>query len=100
MISKEEIQGLALLARIEVGEGEMAALQGDISDILAYVGQISALGVGGAEKTASKNHNVLRPDTVREAGDPLADKRDAMLAGLPAREGDFVVVRKIIQKDA
>lgn len=98
MLSKEEIKNLAELSRLEVNDEEVASLQKDISNILEYVGQVSAVSTG-EEKFAGENRNVLRPDVPRDEGDPLAEKREQLLAALPRREGDFAVVRKIIQKD-
>ncbi len=97
MISKEEVQKLAELARLEISEGEVEALQKDISKILDYVGQVSA--VPALEGRDSSVQNVMRPDTPREENDPLAHTRDAILAELPKREGDYALVRKIISKD-
>ena len=43
--------------------------------------------------------NVMREDAPRGEEDPLAGKEEALRAAFPSREGDFNVVRKIIQKD-
>lgn len=99
MISKEEVQKLAELARLELGSDEVASLQKEISNILDYVGQISAVSVDETAPTPGNNRNVMRADEPRTAGDMLSDKRDALLAALPKREGDYALVRKIIQKD-
>lgn len=98
MISKEEIQNLAELARLTLSEEEIASLQKDISNILEYVGQVSVVPLQGAE-VVDVNHNVMRADTPRGANDPLEGKRESLLRALPKREGDYNVVRKIIQKD-
>jgi aspartyl-tRNA(Asn)/glutamyl-tRNA(Gln) amidotransferase subunit C len=97
MISKEEVQELAELARLEISAAEVEALQKDISGILEYVGQVGA-GAGGEGQGHSPLQNVLREDTLRESSDPLAGSRDALLEALPAREGGSAVVRKIIEK--
>ena len=96
MISSEEIQQLAELARLSLTGGEIAALQKDISDILDYVGQVSAASVS-TSKTKPGLRNVLREDTERTDA-LLSGKRDALLKALPKREGDYAVVRKIIEK--
>lgn len=98
MISKEEVQGLAALARLKLGEAEAAALQKDISNILDYVGQVAAVSAG-KEKTSPPNRNVMRADEPRGADDALAGKEEALRAAFPKREGDYNVVRKILQKD-
>jgi aspartyl-tRNA(Asn)/glutamyl-tRNA(Gln) amidotransferase subunit C len=94
MISREEILNLATLARLKLTENEVVALQKDISSILDYVGQVSAVEVGG-EKETPLNHNVMREDV------PSATlgAREELLKAFPIREGDYNVVRKIIQKD-
>ena len=105
MISKEEIGSLAELARLKLTDEEVVGLQTDISNILDYVGQVSAVSQGdtltpGLSKVSPLiPHNVMREDMPREGSDPLAGKEEALRAAFPKREGDYNVVRKIIQKD-
>jgi aspartyl/glutamyl-tRNA(Asn/Gln) amidotransferase C subunit len=102
MLTKEEIDNLATLARLELSDTEKADLQTDISNILEYVGQLSSASVGGDEeniKVAGIVHNVMREDVVRDAGDTMAGKESAVKEAFPKREGEYNVVRKIIQKD-
>lgn len=99
MISKEEIQNLATLARLKLDESEIASLQKDVSNILGYVGQVSAVNAVTKGPSVSVLHNRMREDTLRQAGDPLFGKEDALRKQFPTREGDYNVVRKIIQKD-
>lgn len=98
MISREEIQKLAELARLKLTESEEISLQKDISNILEYVGQVSATAVSGGGVSYTPLSNVMRADSVRDAHDPLAAKREALLEALPRREGDYAAVRKIIEK--
>lgn len=97
MISKEDVQKLAELARLELSGAEVAALQSDMSKILDYVGQVAA--AGEAEYIRPEHRNVMRDDTPWTPTDTMAGKRDAILSELPKREGNYNVVRKIIQKD-
>src|SRR5258708_1627406 len=102
MISKEEVQNLATLARLELSSTEVESLQKDISNILEYVGQVSAVSLkDGALPQVPFNqpHNVLRNDAPRDAGDVMAGKEEKIKEAFPKREGDYNVVRKIIQKD-
>lgn len=98
MVSKEEIENLASLARLKLHDEEVGALQKDISNILEYVGQVSVASLD-AKKEAPYLRNVLREDMARGERDLLAGKREALLAQLPKEEGGYNVVRKIIQKD-
>ena len=110
MISKEEVHNLAALARLDLSEVEVEGLQKDISNILEYVGQVSAISVDtdkgsdltpGLSKTLplTQPDNVLRVDAARDAGDTMAGKEERVKDAFPKREGNYNVVRKIIQKD-
>lgn len=96
MISREEVLTLATLARLQLSEEEVASLQKDISSILEYVGQVS--GAAGERGPQPLHRNALREDTPREAGHLLHEKEEGLRAAFPEREGDFNVVRKIIEK--
>jgi aspartyl-tRNA(Asn)/glutamyl-tRNA(Gln) amidotransferase subunit C len=98
MISKEEIEKLAQLARLEVSSGEIESLQKDISNILDYIGQVSAVSAGEV-KEVGVIHNVMRDDLPRTENDTLADKEKALVSAFPKSEKGYNVVRKIIQKD-
>ena len=94
MLSREEILNLAALARLKLGEGEVESLQKDISNILEYVGQVSAVSVK-SEQGSTLLKNVMREDV------PAATlgKREELIKAFPKEENGYNVVRKIIQKD-
>lgn len=98
MISKEEVQHLAELARLKLTDAEIEGLQKDISSILDYVGQVSAIS-DNDQKAAPVLCNVMREDVPHEPGDIVAGKEEAVRSAFPKREGQYNVVRKIIQKD-
>jgi aspartyl/glutamyl-tRNA(Asn/Gln) amidotransferase C subunit len=101
MISKEDIEGLANLARLKLKDGEAQALEADINSILAYVGQISSAKIATDSLQGDRRgvYNVMREDAPREATDPLLHKEAAIIAQFPKSENNYNVVRKIIQKD-
>jgi len=94
MISIDDIRNLAQLARLKLSAAEEENLQKDISNILDYVGQVSAVDTS-AEREVPSLCNVMRDDVPT----PTLGKRDALLAAFPERRGDFDVVRKILEKD-
>jgi aspartyl-tRNA(Asn)/glutamyl-tRNA(Gln) amidotransferase subunit C len=98
MISKEEVLHLAELARLKLSDAEVEGLQKDISSILDYVGQVAAVS-GDDAMTAPLVRNIMRDDTPRTAYDIVAGKEESLRAAFPKREGQYNVVRKIIQKD-
>lgn len=111
MISREDIEGLAALSRLKLTDAEIANLQKDISDIVGYVEAVSqveipsAVGADGpahaAASIAPQHRNIMREDVLRtgESAARLAGKEEQVRAAFPTRQGDFNVVRKIIQKD-
>lgn len=99
MVSKEDIKNLAELARLELSESEVVGLQKDISNILEYVGQVSAAAGESAQEVPS-SRNVMRADSPRGENDPLLGKEETLRAAFPKREGDYNVVRKIIDKQS
>jgi len=109
MISKQDIQDLAELARLQVDDREVEALQKDMAGILEYVETVSAveipnistnMGVSTIEQMdPGAPRNVMRDDTPRKEGDPLWAKEEALRQAFPTREGGYNVVRQIIQKD-
>lgn len=100
MISKEEIQKLAELARIEIKDGEMESLRNEIDAILDYVGQVRSVA-GGRDSVFSPNRkkaiggviNVMRDDTDPTASGTYSKE---LIAEFPNREGDYLKVKKIL----
>lgn len=90
---------MAALARLELADAEKESLQKDISNILEYVGQVSAVSIEGVEPKAPELRNVMRDDIERAVADPMAGKEEKVKEAFPKREGQYNVVRKIIQKD-
>lgn len=88
-----DVRYVAGLARIFLSAEETAKLQGQLNDILAFVGELKQLDVGGVAATdvATDARNAWREDT------PAAGlARAAALASAPlARHGQFVVPKVI-----
>jgi aspartyl/glutamyl-tRNA(Asn/Gln) amidotransferase C subunit len=99
MISKDEVLNLAGLARLKLTEGEVESLQKDISSILDYVGQVSAAPIETRTDQKPEPRNIMREDSPRDERDTMAHKEESLRAAFPTREGNYNVVRKIIQKD-
>ena len=90
---------MATLARLKLSEAELESLQKDVSSILTYVGQVSAVSTDATGPEVPLHHNTMRKDEPRDPQDPLAEKEESIRAQFPTREGDFNAVRKILQKD-
>lgn len=101
MISREEIQNLAELARLKLKEEEIAPLQRDISAILEYVEAVSTAKIPSGS-TARGEIGIVLKNVMREDVPQAVSKemRENLLAAVPRREGDYVVVRKVIDKQS
>ncbi len=95
MITKEDIQNLADLARIEVAEGEAERLRSSMESILNYVSEVRE--VSGEEMVNMVEAGALR-NVFREDGEPHAASQytEGVLANAPSSEAGFVKVKKIL----
>lgn len=93
MISREDVQKLASLARIKLTAEEEERFAKDMESILGYVTQIQAVSGTVETKGTEKVKNVLREDT-----DPHESgiHTEVILHEAPQREGDYVKVKKIL----
>ena len=93
-ISKEQVERVAKLARLEVSEDEKTVFARQLSSILTYIDQLKELDTAGVEPTATvlPTDNVFREDEVR----PSLTQEQA-LANAPEQADGFFRVPKIIE---
>ena len=91
-ITKEQIEHLAKLARIELLQGEAENLTKEADSILGYVGQITEIS-GDIKKEVPKLRNVMRDDVVTNDQGEYTEK---LLNNAPSREGNYLKVKKIL----
>jgi aspartyl-tRNA(Asn)/glutamyl-tRNA(Gln) amidotransferase subunit C len=93
-ISKEQVEHVARLARLEVSEDEKAMFARQLSGILTYMDQLKELETKGVEPTATvlPTDNVFRDDDVR----PSLPQEKA-LANAPDQADGFFRVPKILE---
>ena len=93
MISKDDVQKLAKLARIKIETGEEERLASDMDNILAYVTQIKdvsgTLEIRGKEKVK----NALREDSSPHEPGIFSEE---LIAEAPKKEGRYFKVKKIL----
>ena len=89
-----DVRYVAGLARMALSDAEAAQLQGQLDDILAFVGELKQLDVSGVEATdvATEARNAWRED-VPEPG--LA--RDVALTNAPLARHEQFAVPKVIE---
>ena len=98
-VSPETVAKIAMLARIKLGEGDLAAMVPELNGILAWVEQLGEVDVTGvAPMTAViPNHLRLRDDVIGAIPETAGNVRDAVLANAPAAEHGFFGVPKVIE---
>jgi aspartyl-tRNA(Asn)/glutamyl-tRNA(Gln) amidotransferase subunit C len=91
MISREQVEHVARLARLQFSEDELTRLQPELSKIIQYVEQLSELDLSGLQPTshAVPLKNVLRVD------EPVRGltQEEAVRNGPQVERGQFVVPR-------
>ncbi|MCW5943115.1 MAG: Asp-tRNA(Asn)/Glu-tRNA(Gln) amidotransferase subunit GatC [Fimbriimonadaceae bacterium] len=93
-ISLDEVRHVARLARLDLDEAEMLALQGELNALIGHFTDIQNVNVTGVEPTshAVNMNNVWAED---EADDPFA--RDSALRNAPMSRAGLFVVPTIIE---
>lgn len=93
-ISKEEVEKMAHLARLEIDDALKETLSGQLSHILDYIDKLKDVNVEGVMPSsgAAFLNNVLRQDQVKTSPGP-----GVTLANAPEREDDFYTVPRIVK---
>ncbi|MDD5068141.1 MAG: Asp-tRNA(Asn)/Glu-tRNA(Gln) amidotransferase subunit GatC [Candidatus Pacebacteria bacterium] len=93
MISTQDIEKLANLARIELKDDEKAVLAKEIDGILGYIDEIKTAGSKDIVRAKEPVRNVFRDD--KDAHESGAHT-DALVAEFPRKEGNYLKVKKIL----
>jgi len=93
-LERSDVEKIAHLARLAVGEEQLERVAGDLSRILDLVEQMGRVDTEGVTPMAHPLHMAqrLRADTVTEA-----DQRDYVQRIAPATEGGLYLVPKVIE---
>jgi aspartyl-tRNA(Asn)/glutamyl-tRNA(Gln) amidotransferase subunit C len=94
IISRADIEKVAVLARIRLDDEQIPALENDLSNILSLVDQLSAANTDNVEPLAHPLDAVqrLRADEVTES-----NQREAFQAIAPATENGLYLVPRVIE---
>lgn len=93
-VDSATVRRIARLARVAVGDEEVARLEGELNSILEWVEQLGELDTDGVEPMTSVIPMEMkkRVDVVTDGG--IADK---IVANAPATEDSFFVVPKVVE---
>ena len=92
-VSRDDVEYVARLARIELTEEEKNTLTSQLNSILGHIEKLSELDTEGVEPTfhVFDVRNVFREDQVRPSL-----PTEEILKNAPVRDGNFFKVPKII----
>ncbi|MEW6213961.1 MAG: Asp-tRNA(Asn)/Glu-tRNA(Gln) amidotransferase subunit GatC [Nitrospirota bacterium] len=93
-ISKEEVEHIAILARLSLSEEEKELFGSQLSSILSYIEKLNELDTEGIEPTSHvlSLSNVMRDDILR-----LSIPKEDALMNAPDHTDKFYRVPKIIE---
>jgi aspartyl-tRNA(Asn)/glutamyl-tRNA(Gln) amidotransferase subunit C len=93
-LAREEVQRVAMLARLRLTPEEEERLTAQLDNILHYVGKLNELDTSGIEPFA---HAVDMTIPMREDVVTNEPNAELLLANAPAQENSFFQVPKIIE---
>ena len=94
MLTLDEVRRIADLARIEVPEGEIAALQQQLNGIFGLIEQMRAVDTAGVEPMA---HAIDLTQRLREDAVTEEDRHALYQEGAPQVEAGLYLVPKVIE---
>lgn len=94
-ISTSDVKKLAVLSALDLTDGELASMQAELSEILAYVEQLQGVDTEGVTPTYEVHglETVTRDDAVIEYG----ISRDDLLKNAPRQRDGLVVVPRVLE---
>ena len=95
MISKQEVQHIAKLARLGLTDKEIGKFQSELATILGYVGKLKQADVSKVLPTTHPHflENVIRGDKVEKQNLKRADRLVEMA---PEKKGRYVKVKSVL----
>ena len=91
MLDTKALKNIAHLARIAVTDDELEKLGNELSSIISFVDQVSAVDTSGVKNSNSAVQNIARDDVVA----PIKSAYD-LVEATPENQDNFVKVPKVI----
>ena len=95
-LNKQQVEHIAVLARLELTEKEKEMFASQLSSILDYVEKLKEVDTDGVEETSQVTGliNSIRDDVVEEA--PL-ELKQGILSNAPDREDNLFKVKSVFK---
>lgn len=93
-LTREEIEQIATLARLELSEEEKSRYATQLSAVLEYIGMLNEVETDGVEETCQVTglEDVVRVDEVKECGE---ERRRKLIETFPERKGNLLKVKAV-----
>lgn len=93
-LTKQEVEHISRLARLELSDTEKEEYTGQLNEILSFVEKLNQLDTTGIEPTAHaiEVQNVFRKDEIKPPMDP-----ELALSNAPDRVDNYFKVPKILE---
>jgi len=93
MISKEEVQHIAKLARLGLKEEELEKFQKDLSSILDYIETLKKVDISNVEPTS---HSVLIENLTRKDEIKKSNTEEKIVKQFPEQKDNFNKVKHVL----
>lgn len=94
-ISRQDVEHVARLARLELSGAEKERMRRELDGILSYIDKLRALDTTGVEPTS---HAVPLTNVLRDDVETPSLPRDEMLANAPDRNRELFRVPRIMEE--
>lgn len=96
MLTTQEVQKIAKLARLHLTDEEIELYRGQLSSILDYVGQLKEVNTDGVEPTRQVTglQNVMREDEVIPSS---VDEHQRIINQFPQKQDGLLKVRAVFE---
>ena len=93
-VDSNTVRRIARLARIAVDDGQVAQMEKELNDLLAWVEQLSEVDVTGVPPMTSvvEQRLKMRDDAVSDGG-----RAEDVLKNAPLSDGGFFLVPKVVE---
>ncbi|HMS50622.1 MAG TPA: Asp-tRNA(Asn)/Glu-tRNA(Gln) amidotransferase subunit GatC [Candidatus Saccharibacteria bacterium] len=93
-LTRDDVLRLAALAKLDISDDEIEQYTKELSEILNYVEQLSAVDTEGLEPTSQVTGltNIMRPDEEIDYG----VSQELLLKNVPARKDNSIKVQRVL----
>jgi len=97
MITREEVQHIAKLARLGLTEQEVEKYQKELSAILDYIEKLKEVDISGVEPTSHSvlMENVVREDKISPTSAKATSGREKIMELFPEKKDGYLKVKSI-----